>query len=643
MDRVCKFAAIERAAPDGGEFTVIASDETPDRYGDVIRVEGWDLKHYKTNPIVLWGHDHNRPIGTARVYKSAGRLMAAVKLAEAGTSSFIDFLRELVRQRIVRAVSVGFMPTRSPDPIVDPDTGGLKGYEFNGQELLELSVVSVPANPAALALAKSFRLSTAEQIAALGAVAGNPVAPGVAGNPTSKGKTMFTEQLARLRTRATDLGTLMEDISQRCADEERCMSAEETASFDSASAELDQINATIARTEKSVAMVGAPARAAANDPAAPAEPALPRVAALPSAPGAEPLFMRRNLPKATAFTRYVKALALAKGDPSAALNIMRNACADTPEVITVLKAAVAAGSTTSTDWASPLVEYQNMIGEFIDLLRPQTIVGRIPGFRQVPFNISIPRQNAGSSVGWVGEGAPAPVSKLAFDRVQMPHTKVAGIVVITKELARFSSPAAESAVRQDLIDTVRQFQDAQFVDPAVAGTEGKSPASIAYGLTPIPSKGESVALITDTVKAVLQAVSNANLPLNSGYWIMHPSTRISLAMLRTAQDILAFPEVANGSFRGFPIVDSNTVPSGMGTGNDETIVEFVVPNEVMIADDGEVEIEASDSAAVAMSDDGTGTLTSLWQNGLIGVKAVRPMHWMRRREAAVQLVSGVKW
>ena len=50
----------------------------------------------------------------------------------------------------MRAVSVGFRPTVQPKRVVDAEDNLAGGYEFNGQELLELSAVPIPANPEAL-------------------------------------------------------------------------------------------------------------------------------------------------------------------------------------------------------------------------------------------------------------------------------------------------------------------------------------------------------------------------------------------------------------------------------------------------------------------------------------------------------------
>lgn len=154
---VYKSSVIEKAAD--GTYEYVASDETPDRYGDVIRVAGWDLRNYRKNPIILFSHQKDNPIGTAvRTWIDGKQLKVKIKLADEGTSPFIDSLRKLVDQKIVRAVSVGFLPTEEPRYIRDEKNERIIGLEFVGQELLENSLVTVPANPAALATAKSMNI-----------------------------------------------------------------------------------------------------------------------------------------------------------------------------------------------------------------------------------------------------------------------------------------------------------------------------------------------------------------------------------------------------------------------------------------------------------------------------------------------------
>jgi HK97 family phage prohead protease len=127
------------------------STETPDSYNDVIKADGWDLERYKKNPVVLWAHSHYQPpVGQAlSVEVEDGDLVASAKFADAETYAFADTVFRLLQGKFLRATSVGFFPR---EWTYDEDRGG---YNFIQQELFEFSVVPVPANPDALALAVS--------------------------------------------------------------------------------------------------------------------------------------------------------------------------------------------------------------------------------------------------------------------------------------------------------------------------------------------------------------------------------------------------------------------------------------------------------------------------------------------------------
>jgi HK97 family phage major capsid protein len=395
--------------------------------------------------------------------------------------------------------------------------------------------------------------------------------------------------------------------------------------------------------------------------------------ALTARPAAHPLASPLTMPEqragkpfpGQAFTRYVGALALSKGNLLQACEIAQR-WTDMPEIGNVLRAAARLGSTSDTfwlgraatpvgsttdpGWAAPLINYQSMATEFIELLRPATIVGRMPALQPVPFNTKIPRQTAGASANWVGEGLSKPVSALTFDSVIVPWAKIAVICVITQELARFSNPAAEMLVRNDLRDTIAQFMDQQFIDPTVAPIANLKPGSITNGVVPIPSTGRTVAAITADLNSMLLALMNALAGrLGAAVWIMSPAAALFLATLRTAQDIFAFPGMSLGgtpgvlgpapSLMGIPVIVSGNVPVANGLSD----IILCDQSQLMVADDGQVTIDASGEASLQM-DSAPATpptpLVSLWQQDLLGIKAERFIYWMRRREGVVQVLSG---
>jgi len=126
--------------------------------------------------------------------------------------------------------------------------------------------------------------------------------------------------------------------------------------------------------------------------------------------------VRDTLPPGIEFARYAMCLAAAKGSTPQALEIARARYPDQGRIATVLKAAVNAGTTTDPTWAGSLVEYQQFSGDFIEFLRPATIIGKfglagIPSLRRVPFNVRLVGQTSGGTGYWVGQGAPKPLTK----------------------------------------------------------------------------------------------------------------------------------------------------------------------------------------------------------------------------------------
>ena len=128
----------------------MASTHDFDRAGDSISVDAWTkggLKNFEKNPIILFNHDYNRPIGRATGLKTTENgLELTAKISKAAKD-----VTELVKDGVLGAFSVGF---RVKDADYLEETDGLK---IKDAELFEVSVVSVPCNQSAtFSLAKSF-------------------------------------------------------------------------------------------------------------------------------------------------------------------------------------------------------------------------------------------------------------------------------------------------------------------------------------------------------------------------------------------------------------------------------------------------------------------------------------------------------
>ena len=127
-----------------------ASTNALDRAGDIINPEAWTkggLENYKGNPIILFNHDYNKPIGRATDLAVTDKgLDISAKISKAAGD-----ITQLVKDGVLGAFSVGF---RCKDSEYMTETDG---YKIKDAELFEVSVVSVPCNQnATFGLAKSF-------------------------------------------------------------------------------------------------------------------------------------------------------------------------------------------------------------------------------------------------------------------------------------------------------------------------------------------------------------------------------------------------------------------------------------------------------------------------------------------------------
>jgi HK97 family phage prohead protease len=132
------------------QVKVIASDGTVDRMGDILVPSGCDLTNYRRNPVVLAQHDSSQPIGRCSYIAVVGnQVLATIDFPPIGQSETGDLYCRLMKGGIIAAVSVGFIPLQQ-----EPMASG--GWKFTSWELLELSCVSVPANPNALVSERGF-------------------------------------------------------------------------------------------------------------------------------------------------------------------------------------------------------------------------------------------------------------------------------------------------------------------------------------------------------------------------------------------------------------------------------------------------------------------------------------------------------
>lgn len=131
--------------------------ETADRFGDVVRSGGMDDEAFAKNPVVLYGHDYNSlPVGKSLWRKKATRNGAKGVKAKTQFANTDEgrTVYTLWKDGFLNAASIGFMPKEFEPMMKDTESGqSFSGWDFKQWELLEYSIVPVPANSEALRMA----------------------------------------------------------------------------------------------------------------------------------------------------------------------------------------------------------------------------------------------------------------------------------------------------------------------------------------------------------------------------------------------------------------------------------------------------------------------------------------------------------
>jgi HK97 family phage major capsid protein/HK97 family phage prohead protease len=588
-------------------FRGMATTPDLDRQGHHVDPLGATFR----NPLpLLWQHDQTKPIGTVTFFPpTAAGIAFEASLPTVETAGAlkdrIDEAWQSITAGIVAGVSIGFR-------VLEDGVERLKGgvLKLTKTEIVELSLVTIGANPhATIHLVKS--------LAAFGpGLPGGPGSIALVG-PKAPARMTIPEQITAAEAKRAAQVAAMSNLMQSAADTGTTLDADQSTQYDDLALSVKSLDDHLTRyreLEQLNLKAATPIVAAKGQ-------AVPFVRVTP------------NQPPGTTFVRAAIAMLRANGDHGLSLEYAKQ-YKDSPDVELFLKAATAPGTTTDATWAGPLAVYTNARNEFIELLRPATLLGKIPGLRQVPFNTQVPIQSAGGLYQWVGQGKAKPVGKLAFSSAQLGIAKAAGIIVMTEELVRVSSPSAEAIVRNDMIKGIAQFLDQQFIDPAVAPVAGVSPGSITNGVTPIAA---TVSPLKD-IAALLGALSTANIPLAGVVLIMSETNAFALGLVRTTNGVRLFPDVGatGGSIDGITVLTSNVAG---------TNVIAAQPNLILYADDGGVAIDVSREASLQMDTvpmnppDATVVMTSLWQENLVGLRAERFINWLRPILTSVAFVQ----
>ena len=604
--------SVKEAAGGKRTFSGVASTPTPDRVQDIVEPKG---AVFEVPMPFLWQHDHKDPIGwitRATVTKEGIAVEGEVAdIPETGKlKERLEEAWQMLKNGLVKGLSIGF---NLIEYSYIEATGGLHITKWNW---FELSAVTIPCNQEAT-------------ITAIKAAFSQKNTPSVVGTVNRRGESKMNlhEQLAKLvearGIKAARLTELSETIKSGSA------TLEDTSEFDQLTGEIDGLDNDIRMKKVEIVTAGT------------AQPVQPVVKTAPTiitkkVADAEEKFQGQ------AYTRMVIAKALAHLDGVSPIAVAEKRWGKTnPTLVNLIKTAVSGGGSGSGEWGAELVAADaRYTGDFIEYLKAKTVFDQL-GLREIPANVQIKGQDGAATGYWVGESKPIAASKADFSAVNLTPLKVAALAVVSNELLRDSTPAAEQLVRDALVEASSQRVDATFLSTATA-VSGVSPAGILNGLSAGSSEGTDAEGVLADIKALYSGFITAKNASGLKF-VMNPSLAKSISLMRNALGQKEFPDLTQegGTLEGDGVVTGDNV-------NANHLI-LLKPSDIYRIGDTGVQISISREAVIEMDDapagasdtptGATGALVSMFQSESTAIKVVRPINYATRRSGVVAYIE----
>lgn len=547
-------------------YTFRANDGEFDRYQDRLSVQGWDLKAFNANPVILYNHDAGDggflglgrkdvlPIGKGRAYVEGNALMVDIQFDQA--DEFAKRVESKVEQRILNAVSVRY--TLPDGAYTENEKGGL---DSTAQELLEISIVTIPGNQRALR------------------VKGEPQ-----NTQSTSGDKMNQEQIAKMIEDGLAKAALAAEAKQK---------ADEISKAAAREAEKQAEAKVQARVDEAVTKIMGEARGTRSNP-------------LQKTEGVEVGDRAASHEKGLDFARFIRAKAAAQLDNKTIDAVLKEWDAKLPgngygEFAKALSSGTYAGmgSLVRPQWAT----------DFIELLRVKTSLRRA-GARSVSgaARLEFDGQATSGTAYWGTETGNITASNPTTNKpLTLTEKKLTALSVIPNDLIRNASISADQFVLDDLTQVVAIEEDLQFFYGT--GTASKPlglalqiAAANVYAMTALGVAGvPTVAEMKKELDKALKTLKLANAPMRNLAWFTSPSPEAAVldavAASGDGSNMLELEYSQHGTLRRNPVFITNQMKEDGSQSainantNKQTDLLLLDMSEVIILDSMDLEAE----------------------------------------------------
>jgi len=317
--------------------------------------------------------------------------------------------------------------------------------------------------------------------------------------------------------------------------------------------------------------------------------------------------------------------------------------------------------------------------EIIELLRPMAVV-RGSGPRVIPMprgTMTIPGQASAATATYGSETTRIASSQQALNRINLAYKKLTALTPVSNDMMRFSDPAVDAFVRDDLVKVMALKEDSAFIlgdgtadspkgwlafandwindnsgtvgvfstsASSVLAVNGTDPANSTGGNFITANQTVTVDTAADELGGAINRLDTANVPANRRVWFMHPRTKNYLFNARNSLSLYIWrDEMSDGMLLGLPFKVTTQIGANYknadSSHSDLSFIFLVEMSESIIGDSMQLELAVSRDASYV---DSTGTTVSTFQNDQTLIRAIAEHDFAVRHRASIAIIQAVR-
>lgn len=345
-----------------------------------------------------------------------------------------------------------------------------------------------------------------------------------------------------------------------------------------------------------------------------------------------------------------------------------------------LKNAVTRALIASVGASGGFIVPPDYVNEIIELLRPRAVV-RAANPRTMPMprgTMTLPGQTAAATAGYGNETNKIPASQQTVGQIVASYKKLTALVPVGNDLMRYSDPAADAFVRDDLVKVTALREDLAFIlgdgtqdtprgflsfanswvqtnggtvgawltsANSTAAVNGADPANTTGGNFITSNETYTLATVAQELGGAVNRLDTANVPEDRRAWFMHPRSYNYLFNVQNSLGVYVYrEELSKGTLLTYPVHRTTQIGTNYydatGANKDCSFVFLVEMDEALLLDSMTLELAVSREG---MYVDAGGNTVSAFQNDQTLVRAIAEHDFHMRHDQSVAVIQFVRW